>query len=294
MEKILVVGAGFMGSGIAQVCAQKGNLVFLTDAERSAIDNAINGIRWSLGRLAEKGSIKESPETVLKRIIPQYSIQKANEADWIIEAVPELEDLKKNLFAELDSIAPSKTIIASNTSSIPISSLAAATGRPDRVLGLHFFGPVPLMRLVEVVKGELTSDEVFERGAAFAVSLGKIPVRVTRDIPGFVMNRIFTAAFREALDLVDKGIVSPAEVDIGMREGYGWKAGPFEIADNAGLDTIELIGKALASLGEGQLSPKGDLLTRMLKEGKLGKKTGKGFYCYDSAGRRLPGQASFS
>jgi 3-hydroxybutyryl-CoA dehydrogenase len=176
--------------------------------------------------------------------------------------------------------------LASNTSSIPISRLAEVTQHPERVLGLHFFGPVPLMGLVEVVKGERTSEDVFERGVDFVRSLGKTPVRVMRDIPCFVMNRIFSAAFREAVDLVAAGVVSPEEVDVGMRLGYGWNAGPFEIADNAGLDTLVLIARSMKALGEETLVPRSDLIERMVKEGRLGRKSGRGFYMYSADGKR--------
>jgi 3-hydroxybutyryl-CoA dehydrogenase len=174
-----------------------------------------------------------------------------------------------------------------NTSSIPVTRLAANTARPERVLGLHFFGPVPLMRLVEVIKGEKTSPQVFERGVGFVRSLGKTPVRVQRDIPGFVMNRIFSAAFREAVDLCDRGIATPEDIDVGMRLGYGWNAGPFEIADNAGLDTVLRVSRSIQALGADRLAFTSDLIERMVAEGKLGRKAGKGFYRYTPDGKRI-------
>ena len=288
MERVLVVGAGFMGSGIAQVSAQAGYQVHLMDAQPAIAEKSLRDIRWSVDKLAAKGAIQEPPEQVLARISTEKDLSCAAQVDWVVEAVVEEEELKRGLFQELDRISRPQTLLATNTSSIPITRLAANTQRPERVLGLHFFGPVPLMQLVEVVKGEQTSPECFERGISFVRSLGKTPVRVQRDIPGFVMNRIFSAAFREAVDLVDQGIVSPKDVDLGMRLGYGWNVGPFEIADNAGLDTIARVGQAMRALGAGQLVPHSNLIERMVAEGRLGRKVGKGFYSYSSDGKRLP------
>lgn len=288
MMKVFVVGAGFMGSGIAQVAAQAGYQVDLMDIEVSILEKALEHIRWSLEKLHEKGLLKESPEGVLCRISTERDLDRASEADWVIEAVIEEEELKRTLFQELDRISRVETPLATNTSSIPVTRLAEKTNHPERVLGLHFFGPVPRMGLVEVIKGKRTSEEVFERGVAFVQSLGKTPVRVHQDIPGFVMNRIFSAAFREAVDLVDQGIVSPEDVDTGMRLGYGWNAGPFEIADNAGLDTCARVSQSMKALGAGHLASCSNLIERMVAEGRLGRKTGEGFYRYTSEGKRVP------
>jgi 3-hydroxybutyryl-CoA dehydrogenase len=290
MEKILVVGAGFMGSGIAQVSAQAGYQVYLMDIEAKVLQRALKEIRWSVEKLREKGLLKEPSMSVLSRISAEKDLSRGSEVDWVIEAAIEDEGVKRTLFQELDRISRPETPLATNTSSFPITCLAEKTNHPERVLGLHFFGPVPMMGLVEVVKGEKTSQEVFERGVAFVRSLGKTPVRVHRDIPGFVMNRIFSAAFREAVDLVDQGIVSPEDVDTGMRLGYGWNAGPFEIADNAGLDTCARVGQSMRTLGAGHLAPGSNLLERMVAEGRLGRKSGEGFYRYTPEGKRLPRQ----
>jgi 3-hydroxybutyryl-CoA dehydrogenase len=288
MKSILVIGAGFMGSGIAQVCAQAGWQVNLMDTSALALDRAMADAKWSLDKLSSKGHLKDAPGTIVSRILPQHDLRSAARASWIIEAVPEIESLKKQIFREVDRIAPSNTPLASNTSTVPITRLARATQRPERILGLHFFGPVPLMGLVEVIKGEKTSKMVFERGLAFVKSLGKTPVRVEKDVPGFIMNRIFSAALRQAIDLVAEGVTTVEDVDAGMRLGYGWTAGPFEIADNAGIDTYALIGQSLTALGAEDLVPRSNLIERLVSEGRLGRKVGKGFYRYTLEGRRLP------
>jgi len=288
MAPILVVGAGFMGAGIAQVCAQAGYDVHLMDIDREALQRALGGMEASLERLFDKGLLQEPPTAVLERIRPEQSLECAAHAAGVIESVLEIEDLKKEVFRELDRLAPRDIFLATNTSSIPVTRLANETRFPERVLGLHFFGPVPLMGLVEVVKGEKTSEDIFNKGVAFVKSIHKMPVKVRRDIPCFVMNRIFSAAFREAVDLVAQGIVTPEEVDAGMKLGYGWGAGPFEIADNAGLDTVALIGRSMKLLGEEDLCPRSDLIDRMVREGRTGRKAGRGFYRYTSAGKRVP------
>jgi 3-hydroxybutyryl-CoA dehydrogenase len=287
MEKVMVVGAGFMGSGIAQVCAQKGFTVYLMDVNQNALDKALSGIKWSLEKFSAKGSLPEPPPTILERLTPVKDLYRAADVDWVIEAAFEERDLKIKIFRELDSLAPAETPLASNTSSIPVSRLAEATHIPERVLGLHFFGPVPFMGLVEVIKGEKTSEKTFDRGVEFVKSLGKTPVKVHKDIPGFVMNRIFGAAFRECVDLVAEGIASPEDIDIGMRLGYGWNIGPFEIADNAGLDTFARVGRTMQALGEDHLVAKSDLILKLVEQGRLGKKVGHGFYRYGKDGKKI-------
>jgi len=287
-KSVLVIGAGFMGAGIAQVCAQSGYRIHLNDVKSKALARAEKGIQWSVEKLSGKGFLQEAPDTILDRLSYETDLSSAAEVDWVIEAVIEVEALKIDLFKTLEKIASPETPLATNTSSIPITRIASHLKRPGRVLGLHFFGPVPFMGLVEVVKGEQTDDSIFETGVDFITTLGKTPVRVQRDIPGFVMNRIFSAAFREAVDLVADGIVSPQDVDAGMRLGYGWNVGPFEIADNAGLDTFALVGQSMMELGEKNLVGKSDLLLKMIEQGRLGKKAGKGFYRYTEDGTRVP------
>ncbi len=290
MAKVFVVGAGFMGAGIAQVCASYGHDVWLTDSNVESLAKGIDGIKWSLNKLAAKGFLPESPDAVLKRLHAAYDLSPASDADWIIEAVVEVEDLKKELFRELDKLAPPDTPIGSNTSSIPITRLAAVVTCPERVLGLHFFGPVPFMGVVEVVKGEKTDEAIFQRGVEFVKELGKTPVRVRRDIPLFVMNRIFSAAFNEAINLVAEGVASVEDVDVGMRQGYGWAAGPFEVADNAGIDIYDMVFTVMSNVGETRLSggPGMEIVKELIAQGRLGRKTGKGFYDYTPDGKRVP------
>jgi len=288
MKKVMVVGAGFMGSGIAQVCAQTGFTVYLMDVNEDALGKALSGIKWSLEKFSAKGLLKDPPQTIMERLTPVKDLRHAADVDWVIEAAFEEQDLKEKIFRELDDLAPADTPLATNTSSIPVSRLARVTHTPERVVGLHFFGPVPFMGLVEVIKGEKTSEEIFKRGVEFVKTLGKTPVKVHKDIAGFVMNRIFGAAFRECVDLVAEGIASPEDIDIGMRLGYGWNIGPFEIADNAGLDTFVRVGKAMQALGEDHLVSKSDLILRMVEEGRLGRKAGHGFYRYGKDGKKVP------
>ena len=237
MDNVLVIGAGFMGGGIAQVAAQGGYTVYLQDINPEALQKTMAQVKWSTEKLASKGKIKDSAKSVQDRIIPVKDLSIAPQCQWVIEVVFEDEKMKKDLFKDLDASCPVETILASNTSSIPITRLASLAKHPERVVGLHFFGPVPMMRLVEVIKGNMTSDSVFKKSVDFINSLGQYPVKVMQDIPGFIMNRISGAAFREALDLVENGIATVDDVDKGMHYGFNWNIGPFEIADNAGLDT---------------------------------------------------------
>ncbi len=288
IDNVLVIGAGFMGGGIAQVAAQGGYTVYLQDIDSEALQKTMAQVKWSTEKLASKGKIKDSAKTVQDRIIPVKDLSIASKCQWVIEVVFEDEKMKKDVFKDLDAACPVETILASNTSSIPITRLASLTKHPERVVGLHFFGPVPMMRLVEVIKGNMTSDAVFKKAVDFINSLGQYPVKVMQDIPGFIMNRISGAAFREALDLVEKGIATVEDVDKGMHYGFNWNIGPFEIADNAGLDTYLRVGKAFSDLGAGDLMAKSAILEKMVKAGRLGRKVGKGFYDYTPDGKMTP------
>jgi 3-hydroxybutyryl-CoA dehydrogenase len=288
MDNVLVIGAGFMGGGIAQVAAQAGYNVFLQDVSPESITRSMAQIKWSTEKLASKGRIKDSAQTVQDRIKSVDDLSVAPRCQWVIEAVFEDEQMKKEMFRELDASCPTDTVLASNTSSIPITRLASLTGHPERVVGLHFFGPVPMMRLVEVIKGGKTSDEVFGKSVDFIASLGQYPVKVMKDIPGFIMNRVGGVAFREALSLVENGVATVEDVDKGMRYGYGWNIGPFEIADNAGIDTYVRVGNSFAALGAADIASASPIMQKMLKAGRLGRKVGKGFYDYSPDGTMTP------
>jgi 3-hydroxybutyryl-CoA dehydrogenase len=245
-------------------------------------------IRWSTEKLAGKGKIKDSAKAVQDRINVVKDLAIAPKCQWVIEVVFEDENMKKELFRKLDAACPVETILASNTSSIPITRLASLTKHPERVAGLHFFGPVPMMRLVEVIKGEKTSDAVFKKSVDFINSIGQYPVKVMKDIPGFIMNRVSGVAFREALSLVENGVATVEDVDKGMHYGFNWNIGPFEIADNAGIDTYVRVGKSFAALGAGDIVAASTLMEKMLKAGRLGRKVGKGFYDYTPDGKQVP------
>ncbi len=288
MDNVLVIGAGFMGGGIAQVVAQGGYTVYLQDISSESLEKTLAQIKWSTEKLASKGKLKDSAKVVQDRITTVKDLSIAPKCQWVIEVVYEDEKMKKEIFKELDAACPVETVLSSNTSSIPITRLASLTKHPERVVGTHFFGPVPMMRLVEVIKGDKTSDAVFKKAVDFIGSLGQYPVKVMKDIPGFIMNRISGVAFREALELVEKGVATVEDVDKGMHYGFNWNIGPFEIADNAGIDTYWRVGKAFEALGAREVSVSSDLIERMVKAGRLGRKVGKGFYDYTPDGQMIP------
>ncbi len=275
-----VVGAGTMGSGIAHVFARSGLRVLLCDVEQRFLDRALAQIRTNLGREAAKGKLPEAEiELALARITPTVDREALAEAEFAVEAAPERFELKTEIFRSLDRILPRDAILASNTSSISITRLAAQTQRPAQVIGMHFFNPVPVMALVEVVRGLATSDATFAATHALAAPLGKTPVEV-HDAPGFVSNRVLMPLINEAAFAVMEGVAAPEAVDQVFKLGMAHPMGPLTLADFIGLDVCMDI---LRVLQEGYGDPKYrpcPLLVRMVDAGWLGRKSGRGFYTY--------------
>ena len=273
-EHVLVVGAGQMGGGIAQVVAGSGRRVSLHDAAPGAVERGLETMRRSLGKLAEKGG--PDPDEVLGRVQPADDLVPA---DLMIEAVIEDAAVKEDVFGRADEILPAEAVLASNTSSIPISTLAAATDRPERVIGMHFFNPGPMMALVEVVRGRKTSDETAEAITELAQELGKTPA-VANDFPGFVSNRILMPFINEAVWALHEGVAEPEAIDTIAKLGFAHPMGPLALADLIGLDTCLSIMEVLhEGLGDSKYRPC-PLLRKMVRAGYLGRKTGRGFHEY--------------
>ena len=290
IKKVIVVGSGLMGSGIAQVCAQAGIQVFLNDASEDALNKAIKNIEWSVGKFIEKGKLTEEKKAILGRITPIKDLEKGKDVDLAIEAVFEQLELKQQIFEKLDNLCAAQTLLASNTSAIPTSDLAAVTQRADKVLGLHFFSPVPMMQVVEVIKGISTTDETARAGADFVKKIGKEAIMVNRDVPGFAINRINFPSTIEAMNLVEQGVVSIEDVDKGLKLGLGRKMGIFETGDMVGLDvTYGALMAMYKETGDSRWYPP-LLLRRRVKAGHLGRKTGQGWYRYDRDGNKVKDQ----
>jgi 3-hydroxybutyryl-CoA dehydrogenase len=274
-EHVLVVGAGQMGGGIAQVVAASGRRVSLYDAAPGAVERGLDTMRKSLTKLAEKGGA--DPDEVLARVEPADDLVPA---DLMVEAVIEDAAVKEDVFRHADATLPPEAVLASNTSSIPIASLAAATGRPDRVIGMHFFNPVPVLKLVEVVRGKETSDETAAAITELARELGKTPA-VANDFPGFVSNRILMPFINEAVWALHEGVAEADAIDTIAKLGFNHPIGPLALADLIGLDTCVAIMEVLhEGLGDEKYAPC-PLLREHVEAGRLGRKSGRGFYAYD-------------
>lgn len=281
MSTVMVVGAGLMGSGIAQVSAVAGHEVVLRDITDEAVAKGRGAIEASLTRFAEKGSITAGEaEAALARITGTTELDGASGADIIVEAIIEEVDLKAALFAELDRLAPAGAVLATNTSAIPITRIAAATQRPEAVVGTHFFSPVPMMKLCELVRGLKTSDETLAAARTWAEGIGKTCIVVNRDVAGFVTTRIITALVNEAIRLVETGVASPEDVDIACKLGFGHAMGPLATADLTGIDVMRRASMSIYNeTAEPSFYPP-ELITRMAVAGDLGRKSGRGFYTY--------------
>ncbi|SDO53550.1 3-hydroxybutyryl-CoA dehydrogenase [Alkalicoccus daliensis] len=281
IAQVMVIGAGQMGSGIAQVCAENGYEVFLHDLKEEQTKKGIAGIEKRLQRNIEKERITEQDkEQTMKRIQASTKLENAGKADIIIEAAVENMEVKKTIFRQLDERAAEHAILATNTSSLPITEIAAVTSRPEQVIGMHFMNPVPVMKLVEVIRGLQTSDETYEAVADIASSLKKTSVEVN-DFPGFVSNRILMPMINEAIYTVYEGVASPEDVDQVMKLGMNHPMGPLTLADFIGLDTCLYIMETLhEGFGDDKYRPC-PLLRKYVKAGWLGKKTGRGFYQYN-------------
>jgi 3-hydroxybutyryl-CoA dehydrogenase len=282
IQKVAVVGGGTMGNGIAHVFAMAQIPVTLIETKQEFAERALATIDKNLSRMVSKEKISESDkEAALDRIEISLNLEQGvSKADLVVEAIPELFDLKKNLFQKVDAAAPEHAILASNTSSISITKLASQTQRPERFIGMHFFNPVPVMKLVEVINGLETSDEVTETVMNLSENLGKVPVSAN-DSPGFVSNRVLMPMINEAIFCVYEGVASPEAVDQVMKLGMAHPMGPLRLADFIGLDVCLDI---LNVLYDGFKDPKYrpcPLLVKMVDAGKLGDKTGEGFYSYD-------------
>ena len=280
IKKLGVVGAGTMGNGIAQIAAQIGCEVVMRDIEMRFVEGGMKKVEAFLAKSVEKGKLEaKEKDAILGRIKGTVDMADLKDVDLVVEAVLEDIDLKKSVFKELDEICRPEVILATNTSSMSITEIAASTKRPDKVCGMHFFNPVPLMRLVEVIRGYATSDETIRVTTDLAQRMGKTTIEVKKDSPGFVVNRIMTPHFIEAIKIVEEGIASIEDVDTAVKNGLNYPMGPFELMDLTGIDiayhVTEYLYKELNKENK-WVSP--NLLKTMIRSGNLGRKTGKGWY----------------
>ena len=277
---IAVLGAGQMGNGIAQVAACAGYEVLMIDLEQSYVESGMSSIEKSLSKLVSKGRMsQEEADSALARVRTSTRKKSASDCDLVIEAIPEIPDLKFSTFSELDEICKSDAILASNTSSISIDEIAAATNRPDRVIGMHFMNPVPIMKLVEIINGSQTSDEVNTAVVEAAERMGKTALSCN-DSPGFVSNRILCPMLNEAILTLQEGVAEPEAIDGIMKLGMNHPIGPLALADLIGLDTVLHIMNVLHEGMEDDKYAPAPLLIEMVEQGKLGRKSGQGFYNY--------------
>jgi 3-hydroxybutyryl-CoA dehydrogenase len=280
--RLAVIGAGLMGAGIAQVAAAAGWRVTLRDLDDGALERALAGVRRSLERFAAKGAIEaDQVDAALARIAPTTDLEAAADADVVVEAVFERIEIKHEVFRALDKICKDGAVLATNTSAIPITQIAAVTQRPEAVVGTHFFSPVPMMKLCELVRGFKTSEATVATARAFAEEVGKTCVVVNRDVAGFATTRLIAAFVVEAVRLVESGVISAEDLDTACRLGFGHPMGPLATTDLTGVDVLTHAARNIyTDTGDPKFFPP-ELLQRMVSAGDLGRKTGRGFYEYD-------------
>jgi 3-hydroxybutyryl-CoA dehydrogenase len=282
IKKIGVIGAGTMGNGIAQVAAQIGCEVVMRDIEDKFVERGMNSIDRFLSKSVEKGKLDaKEKDAILGRIKGTTDMSHIKDMDFVIEVVLEDLELKKSVFRELDEMCRPEVVLASNTSSMSITEIAAVTKRPDKVCGMHFFNPVPLMRLVEVIRGYATSDETIKVATDLAKKMGKTTVEVKKDSPGFIVNRIMMPHMLEAIKIVEEGIASIEDVDTAVKNGLNYPMGPFELMDLTGVDICYFVSEYLyKELNKESKWVSPNLLKTMIRAGKLGRKTAAGWYDY--------------
>ncbi|MCT2592436.1 3-hydroxyacyl-CoA dehydrogenase family protein [Streptomyces sp. N2-109] len=280
-KKLAVIGAGLMGSGIAQVSAQAGWEVVLRDVTDEALSRGTDGIKASFAKFVGKGKLDaEAADAALARITTTTDLEAAADADVVVEAVFEKIDVKREIFSTLDRVVKEGAILASNTSAIPITKIAAATSRPERVVGTHFFSPVPMMGLCELVRGHKTSDETLAVAREFAESTGKTCIVVNRDVAGFVTTRLISALVVEAAKLHESGVASAEDIDIACKLGFGHAMGPLATADLTGVDILLHAAENIYTESQDEKFAPPEQMRRMVDAGDLGRKSGQGFYRY--------------
>lgn len=282
INKIAVLGAGIMGAGIAQVAAQGGYSVILRDLQISLASEAIRTIENNLDKMINKGLISiDTKNDIINRITPTTDLAQIYDADIVIEAVVENMAVKKQIFAELDNMCREDTVLATNTSSLSITEIAAATKHPERVIGMHFFNPVPVMKLVEIVKGMETDEKTVKSACQFVDKIGKEKIVISRENPGFVVNRILVPYINEAIFIYAEGLAQVEEIDLAMKLGAGMPIGPLQLADMIGLDTVYSVILSFYNEFKDTKYRPHPLLATMVRAGYMGKKSGRGFYVYD-------------
>jgi len=281
-HKVTVIGAGTMGSGIAQIAAEAGFDVTIVDTDQKFIDRGLGGIGKFIERKAAKGTIsKEQMDQILSRLKGTTDMKAGVEgAAMVVEAVFEKLEIKKDIFTKLDALCPEEVVLASNTSTLSITEIAGVTKNPGRVIGTHYFSPVPLMKLVEVIRGEKTTDDVTEKTVNFCKQFGKIPI-VVKDIPGFIVNRFLCLLYNEAANMIENGAASAEAIDQAMKLGCNWPMGPNEIMDLAGVDVCYFAVDAMYQMTVHEGYKPSPLFKKMLDQNLLGRKTGRGFYVHE-------------